>query len=250
MGPSSGCAASLSQLLALLAGTPAADDELVAGLVGPAGTALRLAGGIDRVPASGGLALATTVRMVDRVHGDATDGRTLALPAHPAGLAPVDVGLLGVADLADGGAAAYVDVADLAGGHPQLRVRTVLRHQLDARTGGPGDLRAATRPQLDRVDHGAGRDVAQRQVVAGLDVGPCPALHLVALAQPGRRDDVALLAVGEVQQRDPGGAVGVVLDVRDLGRHPVLVVALEVDQPVRLLVPAALVTGGDPAGVV
>src|SRR5215213_8595651 len=155
MGPSSGCAASLSQLLALLAGTPAADDELVAGLVGPAGTALRLAGGIDRVPASGGLALATTVRMVDRVHGDATDGRTLALPAHPAGLAPVDVGLLGVADLADGGAAAHVDVADLTGRHAQLRVGAVLGDELHAHPGRAGDLRAAAGPQLDGVHHGA-----------------------------------------------------------------------------------------------
>ena len=49
---------------------------------------------------------ATAVRVVDRVHHDTADGGTLALPAHPAGLAPVDVRLLGVADLADGGAAA------------------------------------------------------------------------------------------------------------------------------------------------
>ena len=65
--------------------------------------------------------------------------------------------------------------------------------------------------------------------------------------QPVRRDDVALLAVGVVQQRDPRGAVGVVLDVRDLGRHAVLVVATEVDDAVGALVAAALVAGGDPA---
>src|SRR6185312_3216519 len=237
-------------LLALLAGTPAADDHLVARLVDPAGAALGLAGRVDRVPATGRLALTTTVRVVDRVHGHAAHRRALALPAHPAGLAPVDVGLLGVADLADGGAAAHVDVADLPGGHPQLRVRPVLGYQLDAGAGRAGDLGAATGPQLDRVHHGAGRDVAQRQVVAGLDVGAGAALHPVTLAQPGRRDDVALLAVGEVQQRDPGGAVGVVLDVRDLGRHAVLVGPPEVDHPVGPLVPAALVPGGDPAGVV
>ena len=40
-------------------------------------------------------------RVIDRVHGYATDGRALALPAHASGLAPVDVRLLGVADLAD-----------------------------------------------------------------------------------------------------------------------------------------------------
>ena len=64
------------------------------------------------------------------------------------------------------------------------------------------------------------------------------------------RDDVALLAVGVVQQRDARGAVGVVLDVRDLGRHAVLVVATEVDDAVGALVTATLVPGGDPALVV
>ena len=74
-----------------------------------------------------------------------------------------------------------------------------------------------------------------------------PASTSVALLELVRRDDVALLAVGVVQQRDAARAVGVVLDVRDLGRDAVLVVASEVDQPVGALVPTALVPGGDPA---
>jgi hypothetical protein len=100
------------------------------------------------------------------------------------------------------------------------------------------------------VHDGADRDVAQRQAVARLDVGGRPVLDPVALLEPVRRDDVALLAVGVVQECDPGRAVGVVLDVRDLGRHAVLVVATEVDDAVGALVATALVTGGDPAGVV
>src|SRR6478609_2456761 len=233
-----------SSLLATLAAAP--NDQLVAGLVRPAGAALGLATGVDRVTATGGLTLTTTVRVVDRVHRDTTDGRALALPAHPAGLTPVDVGLLGVADLADGGAAAHVDVADFAGRHPELGVGAVLRHELHLRARGTGDLGAATWPQLDRVHDRADRDVAQRQVVARLDVGAGAGLDPVTLRQLVRRDDVALLAVGEVQQRDPSGAVRVVLDVRDNGRHAVLLGPLEVDQPVRPLVAAALVPSGDP----
>jgi hypothetical protein len=72
-------------------------------------------------------------------------------------------------------------------------------------------------------------------------------LYPVALGQALRADDVALLAVGVVQQRDPGGAVGVVLDVRDLGRDTVLVGPPEVDQAVGPLVAATLVPRGDPA---
>src|SRR4051794_2813659 len=94
-------------LLALvLAGATASDDELVARL-GLAGAAFGLTPRADRVTATGGLALATAVRVVARVHHDTTDGGALALPAHPAGLAPVDVALFGIADLADGRAAAH-----------------------------------------------------------------------------------------------------------------------------------------------
>src|SRR3954470_1160638 len=95
-------------LLALvLAGAPASDDELVARLV-LAGAALGLAPRAHRVTTTGGLTLTTTVRVVDRVHHDTADGGALALPPHTTGLAPVDVGLLGVADLADRCAAAHV----------------------------------------------------------------------------------------------------------------------------------------------
>src|SRR4051794_18370834 len=239
------CTTPLTARSALLARTPAAHDQGVAGLA-LARAALGLALRVHRVPTTGGLALTTTVRVVDRVHGHTADGRALALPPHPAGLAPVDVGVIGVAHLADGGAAAHVDVADLAGRHAQLRVGTVLGDQLDAGPGRTCDLGATTGAELDRVHHGAGRDVAQRQVVAHLDVRARPGLDHVALLELRRRDDVALLTVGVVQQCDPRGAVRVVLDVRDLGRHTVLVVAPEVDQPVGTLVPTALVPGGDP----
>src|SRR5262245_8313912 len=231
----------------LLAGAPASDDEVVAWLVRLAGTALGLTPRADRVTAAGGLALAAAVRVVDRVHHDTTDGGALALPPHAAGLTPVDVGLLGVAHLADRGAAAHVDAADLTGRHTQRGVGAFLTEQLDARARRAGQLGATAGPQLHGVDHGARRDVAQRQVVAGLDVGIGARLHHVALRESLGRNDVALLAVEEVQQRDVGRAVRVVLDVRDLGVDAVLVVTTEVDHAVRTLVATSLVPGGDPA---
>src|SRR4051812_10701234 len=246
MGPSSGCVASVSDSStrsALLAGAPAAHDQGITGLA-LARAALRLALRVDRVTTTRGLPLTTAVRVVHRVHGDTTDGRALALPPHATRLAPVDVRLLGVADLADGRAAAHVDVADHPRRHAQLRQPALTGDELDAGAGRAGDLRPAARTQLDGMNNGAHGDVPQRQVVAGLDVGRGAALDGVALLQPGRRDDVALLAVGEVQQCDPRGAVRVVLDVRDLGRHAVLVGPTEVDHPVGALVPAALVPSG------
>src|SRR6202034_4313575 len=59
----------------------AAADQPVTGLVLPPGTAFRLTPRADRVATARALALAAAVRVVDRVHGNAADGRALALPA-------------------------------------------------------------------------------------------------------------------------------------------------------------------------
>src|SRR5262249_9791828 len=64
-----------------------------------------------------------------------------------------------------------------------------------------------------------------------------------------RRDDVAALAIGVQEQREAGAAVRVVLEPLDLRRNAVLV-ALEVDDPVVVLVAAALVAHRDVAVVV
>ena len=69
------------------------------------------------------------------------------------------------------GAAAHVDEPHLARRHAQRGARALLGDQLGAVAGGAGDLGAATGTQLHAVDRRADRDVAQRQVVAGLDVG-------------------------------------------------------------------------------
>src|SRR5690606_36054007 len=173
-------------------GLTTANDHAV-GRLAAASTPFRLAVRVHRVTATGGTALTTTVRVVHRVHHDTADARALAAPPVAAGLAPVDVGVVGVADLTDRGPVAHVHVPDLAGRHAQLRARALLGHQLHAGARGPGDLGAATRAQLDGVHHRADRDVAQRQVVARLDVRGRAGLHHVALLEPVRRDDVALL---------------------------------------------------------
>src|SRR4029079_7623047 len=182
-------------LLALLAGVATADDVLVTFLVGVTRTAFLLAPRGHRVTSTGRLALATTVRVVDRVHCDTADGRADALPALAAGLAPVDVRLLGVADLADGRAAAPLEVAALSRGEAQLGVGAVLRDETHRGAGRAGQLGAAAGAELDGVHDGTGGDVAQRQVVAGLDVGVGARLDRVALLQLVRREDVALGAV-------------------------------------------------------
>src|ERR1044072_5394843 len=141
-GPLLETARHLNPLLALLVRLAAADDVLVRSLLRRTSTTLLLTPGADRVATTGGLALTTTVGVVNRVHRHTANGRADAQPALAAGLAPVDVALLGVADLADRGAAALVDQADLTGRHAEVGHRALLREQLHGGTGGAGELGA------------------------------------------------------------------------------------------------------------
>src|SRR6476660_1686076 len=213
----------VSRLLSLvLASTTATNNKLVALFVGTAGAAFALTVRVDGVTSTGRLTLATTVRVVDRVHGD----------------------------LADGCAAAHVNVADFAGRQTQLGETAFLCNELDRCAGGAAHLGAATRAQFNCVDYGTDRDVAQRQVVAGLDVSVGTCFHGVTLGQLVRGDDVTLGAINVVQEGDASRAVRIVLDFGNAGVDAVLVVATEVDQTVLALVATTLVTGRDLTGVV
>src|SRR4029079_1700511 len=166
-----------------------------------------------------------------------------------AGLADRHVLVVDVADLADRRVALDVDLADFARWHRHRGVATFARHHLHARAGAARDLAAAARPQLHVVDQRAQRDVLQRQRVARQDVDVVPRHDRRPHGEADRVQDVALLAVGIRQQRDPRRAVRVVLDRRHR-RRDVALVALEVDDAVVPLVTAAAPPRGELAVVV
>src|SRR6185436_15590018 len=99
----------LNSLLAVaIAHDHAAGALVAAGLVAFGRRAPRA----HRVAAGSGLALAATVRVVDRIHRHTAHRRTHAAPAHPSGLADGFEVVLFVADFADGGAAVDMYLAD------------------------------------------------------------------------------------------------------------------------------------------
>src|SRR2546430_14901659 len=187
--------------------------------------------------------------MVAGVHGRTADLGALAQPAAAAGLATGLVLVLDVTDLAERGLAADVNPAQLAARHPDHGVIALFRQQLSTCAGGPDQLTAATEGELDVVHGRTHRDVLQRERVADPDGRLRPRLDRVANLQADWSEDVALLSILVVDERDPGAAVGVVLDGRDLPRDAVLV-ALEVDLPVDLPVAPTLVARRDAALVV
>ena len=166
-----------------------------------------------------------------------------------AGFAERDVGVVDVANLADGGVAVHADLAHFAGRHTDGRESALLRHELRGVARGADELRTLARVHFDVVDNGTHGDVRQRQSVARLDVGALAGNDHITGGETDRSEDVAALAVGILDQRDVGAAVGVVLQAEDL-RLDVALVALEVDDAVLLPVAAAVMTNGDAAVVV
>src|SRR5690606_15029214 len=188
----------------------------------------------DRRTTARGPALIAAQRMVDRVHRDAADLRPTAAPAHRAGLADRPQLVVAVADLADRRVALLAYHPHFRRRHAQRHVVAFLRDDLRARTRRAHDLTALAGLQLDVVHHRAQRNLAQRNAVAGADVRARPRDHAITLLQIARVQDVALLAIVVLDQRDVRRAVRVVLDVDDRAADAVLV-ALEVDATVHAL---------------
>src|SRR5205807_8272082 len=92
-------------------------------------------------------------------------------------------------------------------------------------------------------------DKPERQSVAGDDVGFRPRNHCLPDLQTERRNNVTLLTIGIIEQRDVGRAVRVIFDGGDFGRNARLV-ALEIDNAILALVAAAATPHGDVAVVV
>src|SRR4051812_40611007 len=177
--------------------------------------ALRVAPRAEEVLASAtglGAAFTTTVRVVDGVHAHAADGGADAEPAGAPGLAADDVHVFDVADLSDSGVARGKDLADLTGGELHQGVVAFHVGHDGSLAGGAGDLATLVRRELDVVNLRAERDLVQRQRVADLGLRFLTGHHLGADGEIGGREDVALLAVPVLDERNARGAVRIVLD--------------------------------------
>ena len=197
-----------------------------------------------------GLALSTTVGVVDGVHRRTAGLGADAAVAVPARFSDDHVGKVLVADSADGGHTFTQNVTHFARRQTQGDILAVPTHNLGVSTGGAGYFATLSGIHLNIVNQGTDGDVFEFHGVAGLDVEPRfgrqnGITHLQALGL----EDVALLAVDVVDQADPAVAVGIVLD----GGNPALdaeLVPLEIDDPVEFFGSGFLVAGSDPAIVV
>src|SRR6266481_5944320 len=195
------------------------------------------------------LALATAVRMVNRVHRDSTHMTALAEPSRAPGLADRNIFVVEIADLTDSRAAIRLHHPLLARGQLEESHLALFRHQLRLHTRATCELRTGPRLHLDRMNDGAERDVLEHQRVARLDVGILTRLDLRSDLEAVRREDVSLHSVRIMQQRDIRRAIRIVLERGDNGGNPVAI-ALEIDQTQTALVTAATMTRGHASAII
>src|SRR6266849_6796269 len=166
-----------------------------------------------RTPA-GRLPFAAPKWVVDRVHRHAAHARPTPEPPGLAGLPHREELVLGVRDLADGGEALTPHHPHFGRAQPQRDVVPFLRDDLHTGAGRARQLTTTPDLELYVVHGGAERDLEQRHRVPDPDVRAGPRHDPVAHGEPLGRQDVALLAVRIVEQRDARGPVRVVLEDR------------------------------------
>ncbi len=196
-----------------------------------------------------GLTFTTTVRVVDRVHTHAADGRTNAEPAGTAGFTGHFIHVLGIADLADRAVAVIVETTDFSGGHLDQGITGFTVGDDSLLTGSTSHLAARSRTNFDVVHRGTQGHVFQGHGVADLGGDSLTALNRSANLQTDRSQNVGLDTVSVLNEGDSAGTIRIIFDREHRCRN-VALAALEVDKAILALVAATNVTGCDTAIVV
>src|SRR5690625_380295 len=97
--------------------------------------------------------------VINRVHGYTAGGWTNAAPAVCAGFAKLLQAVLRIGHLANGGPAAGVNPAGLAGAQQQNYILAFASHQVDKGTGATSNLVTLARTHLNNVYMGYTRNV-------------------------------------------------------------------------------------------
>src|ERR1700752_4839758 len=195
----------------------ALDDHARRALVAAGAITLsRRAPRAHRIATCSRLAFTTTVRVIDRVHYNATHRRTDTAPAVRASLTDLTEAVLFVAYFTDRRAALDVNAADFARAQTNLRVGAFTSQHHRRRSSRTRHLRALARQHLDAVNRRTNRDVADRQRVACADRSFRTRHQLLTNRHALRSDDVATFAVCVHDQRDVRATVRIVLEAFDL----------------------------------
>ena len=151
--------------------------------------------------------------VINRVHGGTANGRATSEPTAPTCLTDDLVLVLEITNLADGGAAVVVHLPEFAAG--EAKKDGLPPWPSPGRTScRPTELSALANRHLDVVDPGTernGMQVPRCRADVRLVIGDDLSTHRETVGS----QDVPLLAIRVVDERDAGAAVWIVLDRSD-----------------------------------
>src|SRR5574343_912579 len=228
----------------------ALNDHAVRALVTTSTITLRrLPPWIDRHTTFAGLALTPTVRVIDRDHRGAANGRAHTPPALSARLTNLAKVILFVANLTDGGTTLNMHATNFAGTQTNLRVDTLASQQLNGRTCRTSYLRPLARQHLDATDSRTDRNVANRQRITRLD----RSLRATHNRLPNNHalvgNNVTTLTVSVTNQSDVCCTIWIILKTLNLARNTILG-ALKINYAIGLLVATTLMADSHTAVVI
>lgn len=189
----------------------------------------------------------TTVRVVHCVHRDTEHLRAATHPADAACLTNGDQVVFWVGNRSDRCCAFLADTAHFGAWKLDDGEVTIDTNERCGRSGGADDLAAATRVHLDVEDLVSDRDELHLHAVARLHLRALAGNDLIACLHALRSQNVALLAVHVVNQRDACRAVWIVFQCNDRRRNVHFVRLAEVDVTEQTLVSSTAVADGDAA---
>ena len=114
--------------------------------------------------------LATTVRVIDRVHCNAAVMRTLANPAAAASLAECLIFVVEIADLSNRGVAFNLHLANFSAWELEEAEFSFFRNHLGLCARASGHLGTFTWTQFNVMNYGAGWDVLEGKRISDQDV--------------------------------------------------------------------------------
>ena len=136
------------------------------------------------------------MRVVARRHRSTAHGRADAHVALAPGFAQFHIGMLGVADLTDGGITHLANQANFAGGQAHLGIFAFFGQQLGRAARAADQLTALAGLQLDVMNGRTNRDTRQWQCSCPTRISACGARNNgIADLQADRGDHIAFFTV-------------------------------------------------------
>ncbi len=114
------------------------------------------------------------MRMIAGGHRSTANGRANAHMTLATRFPQLDIAVVQITDLADGGVADLANQANFTRRQADLSVVTFFRQELSSGASGANQLTTLAFFQLDIVDHRADRNIGNRQAVAWADIRLSP----------------------------------------------------------------------------